>query len=176
MKILSTRFKDLKIIQGNTFNDNRCFLREIYRNTFFKKKKLMFWSLSGSKKNVVRGMHLQKKFAQDKLITVLKGAIFDVAVDLRRSSKTYGKYFSIRLSAKNSKSLFIPAGFAHGFCNLGKENLVFYGCSNYWSQKNEVGILWNDADLKIKWPVKKPLVSKKDQNNLSLLEYIKMYK
>ena len=175
MKILSTSFKDLKIIQGNTFNDNRGFFREIYRNTFFKKKKLIFWSLSKSKKNVVRGMHLQKKFAQDKFITVIKGEIYDVVVDLRPSSKTYGKYFSIRLSAKNSKSIFIPAGFAHGFCNLGKENLVFYGCSNYWSQKNEVGILWSDADLKIKWPVKKPIVSSKDKKNISLSKFRCLY-
>ena len=89
-------------------------------------------------------------------------------MDLRKNSKTYGKHFTIILSDKNSKSLLIPAGFAHGFCGLEKENIVFYGCTNYRSKKNELGILWNDKDLKIIWPVKKPIISKKDKGNKKL--------
>ena len=120
---------------------------------------------------MIRGFHLQKKLQQDKLISVIKGKIFDVAVDLRKQSKTYGKYYSITLSEKNSTSLFIPAGFAHGFCGLENDNLVFYGCTNYRSKKNEVGILWNDKTLKIKWPTTKPILSKKDKNNITFEKF-----
>ena len=175
MKILSTKFKDLKIINGVTFADKRGFFREIYRNTFFKKKKFIFWFCSMSKKNVIRGLHLQTKFKQDKFLAVIKGEIFDVALDLRKNSKTYGKYFSIYLSEKNSKSVFLPAGFAHGFCGLGKENLIFYGCTNYRSEKHEVGLLWNDPAIKIKWPVKKPIVSSKDKKNVTLSNFQNLY-
>ena len=130
--------------------------------------------MSKSKKNVLRGLHLQTKLQQDKFISVVKGEIFDIVVDLRKNSRTYGKKYSTILSAKNSTSVFIPAGFAHGFCGLENENLVFYGCTNYRSKKNEVGILWNDKNLKIKWPTKKPLVSKKDKKNLSFKEFCKL--
>ena len=176
MKVLNTRFKDLKVIQGITFKDNRGFFREIYRNTFLKKKKFIFWSLSKSKKGVVRGLHLQTKFKQAKFLSVVKGEIYDVALDLRKGSKTYGRYFSIHLSEKNSKSVFLPAGFAHGFCGLGKENLVFYGCTNYRSIKHEVGILWNDPAIRIKWPLKKSIVSSKDKKNITLNKFQNLYR
>ena len=116
-------------------------------------------------------MHLQVKHQQGKLVSVVKGKIFDVALDLRRNSKTFGKYFTIILSNKNSTSIFIPEGFAHGFCSLEKENLVFYGCTNYRSKNNEVGILWNDNDLKIKWPINKPILSDKDKNGISITDF-----
>ena len=165
MKIVNTKFKDLKIIEGLSHYDNRGFFRETFKNKFFKRKNFIFWCMSKSKKNVIRGLHLQKKIHQDKFISVVKGKIFDVALDLRKKSKTFGKHFSTILSDKNSKSLFIPAGFAHGFCCLGNENIVFYGCTNYRSKKNEIGILWNDSTLKIKWPVKNPIISYKDKKN-----------
>ena len=98
---------------------------------------------------------------QAKFVTVLKGKILDVVVDLRIKSKTFGKHFKIELSEKNSKSLLIPKGFAHGFLGLEKENIVLYSNDNYRSQKNEVGILWNDKKLKINWPKKKLIISKK---------------
>ena len=88
-------------------------------------------------------------------------------VDLRKNSKTFGKYCSNVLSDKNSTSLFIPAGFAHGFCSLKKENIILYGITNYQSKKNEIGILWNDKKLKIKWPIKNPILSKKDRKNIT---------
>ena len=125
------------------------------------------------KKNVLRGLHLQTKFAQGKYLSVLKGEIFDVAVDLRNNSKNFGKYFSIKLSDKNGISVFIPPGFAHGFIGLKKENIICYHCTNYRSKKNEVGILWNDKDINIKWPVKKPILSKKDSKNISFKDYLK---
>ena len=175
MKIINTKFYGLKIIKGVNHYDNRGYFRETYKNIFFKNEKLIFWCMSKSKKNVVRGLHLQKKNQQAKFISVIKGRIFDVALDLRKKSKTYGKQYSIILSDKNSTSIFIPTGFAHGFCGLESDNLVFYGCSNYRSKKDEIGILWNDKALKIKWPVKKSIVSKKDKNNLTFKNFNNLY-
>ena len=171
MKIFNTKFSGLKIIRGINYSDKRGYFREIFRNNFFKNKKLIFCCISQSKKNVIRGFHLQKKFKQDKLVSVIKGKILDVAVDLRKKSKTYGKHYSITLSEKNSTSLFIPAGFAHGFCGMDNDNLIFYGLTNYRSKKNEVGILWNDKTLKIKWPTTKPILSKRDKNNITFEKF-----
>ena len=106
---------------------------------------------------------------------MIKGKIFDVALDLRKKSKTYGKQYSIILSDKNSTSIFIPTGFAHGFCGLESDNLVFYGFTNYRSNKDEIGILWNDKTLKIKWPIKKPIISSKDKNNITFEKYKNLY-
>ena len=128
------------------------------------------------KKNVIRGLHLQTKYSQEKYVSVLKGAILDVVVDLRKESRTYGKHYKIILSDENAKSIFIPAGFAHGFLALKKENIIYYTCTNYRSAKHEVGILWNDKDLKIKWPIKKPIVSKKDKKNMKFIELKKSTK
>ena len=132
--------------------------------------------MSKSKKNVIRGLHLQKEFKQDKFVSVVKGKIFDVVVDLRKKAKTYGKKYSIILSEKNYTSLFIPAGFAHGFCTMAKENLVFYGCTNYRSKDDEIGILWNDSELKIKWPIKNPIISQKDRKLRTFYDFKKFYK
>ena len=128
--------------------------------------------MSKSKKNVLRGMHLQTKNQQEKFITVVKGKILDVVVDLRIKSKTFGKHFKILLSEKNCKSILIPKGFAHGFLALDKENIIVYGNSNYRSKKSELGIIWNDKDLNIKWPKKKFIISKKDKKNISLKKFI----
>ena len=175
MKIKSTKFKDLKIISSPVYYDKRGFFRETFKNNFFLKKKFIFTCVSSSKKNVIRGLHLQKKFAQGKYLSVLKGEIFDVVVDLRKNSRNFGKYFSIRLSDKNGLSIFIPEGFAHGFVGMKKENLISYHCTNYRSKKNEVGILWNDKDINIKWPIKKPIISSKDRKNISLKEFLNKY-
>ena len=171
MKISNAKFSGLKIIKGITHYDKRGYVREILNNNFFKDKNFIFWIISKSKKNVIRGLHLHKKDQQEKFVSVVKGKIFDVVVDLRKKSKTYRKHFSIILSEKNSTSLFIPTGFAHGFCGLENDNLVFYGCTNYRSKKNEMGILWNDKTLKIKWPTTKPSLSKKDKNNITFEKF-----
>ena len=107
-------------------------------------------------------MHIQTKNAQGKFVSVLKGSILDVAIDLRKSSKTFGKYFKIELSDKNGKSVFIPAGFAHGFLALKSENIVHYYNTKYRSAKDEVGINWNDKTLNIKWPLKLGDISERD--------------
>lgn len=137
---------------------------------------MIFGCLSKSKKNVLRGLHLQTKYSQTKLITVLKGKILDVVVDLRKNSETFGKNISIILSANNPKSVIIPKGCAHGFLGLDKENIIYYLCDNYRSKQNEVGINWNDKDLNIQWPIKKPKISKKDKNNLSFELYKRKFK
>ena len=170
MKVIKTKFKDLIIIQKKYFKDSRGYFLELYKNKIIKKN-FPFTCISLSKKNVIRGLHLQTKNAQGKYISVLKGRVLDVVVDLRKNSKTFGEHFKIILSEKNSKSLFIPEGFAHGFCGLEKENYLLYSCTNYRNKNAEVGIKWNDKDLKIKWPVMKPVVSAKDKRNLSLKEF-----
>tara|TARA_Y200000002_G_C22605371_1_gene631348 strand:+ start:400 stop:930 length:531 start_codon:yes stop_codon:yes gene_type:complete len=174
MKKYKTKFKGLFVIKSKVFFDDRGFFRETFRKKNLNKN-LIFGCSSKSKKYVLRGLHLQNKNAQGKFISVIKGEIFDVAVDLRKNSSTFGKYFTIKLSERNGKSIFIPAGFAHGFVGLKKENIVYYFCTNYRSASHELGISWNDKDLKIKWPVKKPLVSKKDKKNISFKDYLKKF-
>ncbi len=170
MKKIKTNLEGLFIIKSKIFYDNRGFLREAFKKKIIKKN-LIFAIVSKSKKNVLRGLHLQKKNQQDKCILVLKGKIIDVAVDMRKKSKTYGKHYKIILSDKNGKSLFIPKGFAHGFLGLEKENIVLYGCSNYRNKESEVTIDWNDKNLKIKWPVSKPILSKKDRKGMKFSKF-----
>ena len=174
MKI-KTKFKDLFLIQQNRFLDNRGYFKELIQE-YKLNLKFPFIVMSFSKKNVIRGLHIQTKNSQGKLLSVIKGKIFDVALDLRKNSKTYGKYFSCILSEKNSKSIYIPPGFAHGFCGLDKENYVIYSCTKYRNSRTEVGIKFDDPFLKIKWPVKKPIVSIKDRKNISFTEYEKKNK
>ena len=103
---------------------------------------------------------------------MLRGKIFDVALDCRKNSKTFGKHFSIILSENVNTSLYIPEGFAHGFCSLSNNTVMHYKCTNYRDKKSEMGILWSDKQLKINWPIKKPLLSKKDKNNISFKDFI----
>ena len=137
------------------------------------KKKFKFQIISKSKKNVLRGLHFQFKKPQGKYISVIKGEIFDVAVDIRKNSPTYQKVFTVRLSEKNSKSVYIPPGFAHGFLTLSKENIICYSCTEYRSIGNEYGLKYNDPTLKVKWPKNKVVISKKDKFAKTLLELIK---
>tara|TARA_B100001996_G_C18306166_1_gene456691 strand:- start:46 stop:567 length:522 start_codon:yes stop_codon:yes gene_type:complete len=164
MKFKKTRFKDLLVFNDNDYKDKRGFFRVMYEKREIKKE-LPFLCFSYSKKNVLRGLHTQTKNPQGKFVSVIKGKIFDVAVDLRKNSPTYGKHFSIILSDKNCKSIYIPPNFAHGFLALDKENYVLYSNTKYRSKKHEFGIKWNDKDLKIKWPTKKPILSQKDKKN-----------
>ena len=170
MRIVKTKFKGLFIIKRSTYFDNRGFLRELFEQKKFSKK-FVFDYFSVSKKNVIRGLHLQLKKPQTKIISVISGKIFDVVVDCRKTSKTFGKHFSIYLSANDNTSVYIPEGFAHGFCGLDKENYVVYNCTRYRNSKSEIGIIYNDKDLKIKWPIKKPILSVKDGNGIALSDY-----
>jgi|TARA_B110000444_G_C18584739_1_gene475633 dTDP-4-dehydrorhamnose 3,5-epimerase len=176
MKIKKTKFKDLKIIKGKIFYDDRGFFKEIYQKKILKKHNPIFWCMSKSKKNVFRGLHLQKNKMQEKFVTVIKGKILDIVVDLRHNSKTFGKHFKIILSDKNAKSILIPAGFAHGFMGLEIENIILYSNNKYRSQKDEMGLLWSDKNLKINLPKKKLIISKKDKANMELAEFLKKLK
>ena len=117
-------------------------------------------------------MHFQSINPQGKFLSVIKGKIFDVAVDLRKNSKTYLKHFSCEISDRNNLSIYIPPGFAHGFYCYDKENIILYGCTKYRHKNSEKGLIWNDKNLNIKWPRKKPIISKKDKLNITLKEYL----
>ena len=171
MKIIKTKFKGLLIIKRPTYVDNRGFLRELFEQKKFKKK-FVFDYFSLSKKNVIRGLHFQYKDPQTKIISVISGKIFDVVLDCRKNSKTFGRYFTIKISSKDNVSLYIPEGFAHGFCSLADNTILHYKNSDYRNKNHDVGILWNDKDLDIKWPIKKPLISSKDKKNLSFNEFL----
>ena len=173
MKLIKTRIQGPLKIKSNIYQDKRGYLRETFRNNLIKNKKFPFDVMSFSKKNVLRGLHIQTKKKQAKIITVTHGKIFDVAIDLRKNSRTFGKYFTTIISENNSKSIFIPPGFAHGFCALDKENYIVYFCSNYRHAKSELGIKYNDKELNIKWPIKKPILSKKDTKNMSFSDFKK---
>ena len=173
MKILNTKFNGLKIIEGIKHHDSRGYFREIFLKKLFKKKKFIFWCMSKSKKNVFRGMHIQTKKTQTIIVSVVRGKTLDIVVDCRLKSKNFGKHFKIILSEKNCKALLIPAGFAHGFLTIDKENIVFYGTDNYRSANNEVTISWKDPSVNIKLPSKKQIISKKDKSGVSLKEFLK---
>ena len=171
----SKKIKDVIFFRNTSFKDSRGYFKELLKEKHFKKK-FPFLVMSFSKKNVIRGLHLQTKNSQGKFVSVIKGKIFDVVVDLRKNSKTFGMHISTIISEKNSKSIFIPPGFAHGFCTLSNENYVVYSCTKYREKKYEIGIKYDDKDLKIIWPIKKPIISKKDKNNLSFKEFKKRIK
>ena len=172
MKIKKTKINGIYIIKGEKHQDNRGYLRELVVEKKIKKK-FKFQITSVSKKNVLRGLHFQVKKPQGKLISVIKGEIFDVAVDLRKNSKTFRKYFSIKLSDQNCTSIYIPPGFAHGFLTLKKENIVCYSCTEYRSPKNERSLFYNDEELRINWPINNPILSKKDKSANKLNNYFK---
>ena len=171
--IIKTKFKNLFVVNGKRFIDKRGYFRELLIEKKVKNK-FPFIVTSFSKKNVLRGLHIQLKNSQGKYISVLKGSIFDVAVDLRKKSKTYGKHFSCVLSEKNAKSIYIPPGFLHAFLTLDKENIVVYGCTKYRNKVSEIGVIWNDNDLNVNWPTKNPLISNKDKKNISFKDFIKL--
>ena len=173
MKLIKTRINGPKILKTEIFKDNRGFLKETFRKNILNNKEFPFDVMSYSKKNVLRGLHVQTKNPQAKIITVTHGKIFDVAVDVRKYSKSFGKYVAITISDKDNYSFYIPEGFAHGFLCLSKECTVNYKCSNYREPKHEKTLTWNDKNVKIKWPIKKPILSYKDKNlGLHLNEFL----
>ena len=174
MKLINTKIAGLKILKTKIYRDNRGHFKELFKKNLFKNLNFKFDCMSASKKNVLRGLHIQLKNPQAKLITVMYGKIFDVVLDLRKNSKTFGKYFSIIMSDKSDFSFFIPRGFAHGFLCLSNKCIVSYKASNYQNKRSERTISWFDKDLKIKWPIKNPITSKKDRKGLSFEEIKKL--
>jgi len=174
MKLINTKINGLKILKTKIYKDKRGYFKEVFKKNLFKNSNFKFDCMSASKKNVLRGLHIQLKYSQAKLITVVHGKIFDVAVDLRKNSKTFGKYFSIIMAEKSNFSFFIPQNFAHGFLCLSDKCIVSYKASNYQNKKSEKTISWFDNNLKIKWPIKNPITSKKDRKGLSFEEIKKL--
>ena len=174
MKVINTKFKDLLIVSHKIINDSRGYFKESFKKNLLEEKlnyQINFCQENNvcSNQNVLRGLHFQKKpFEQSKFISVLNGEILDIAVDIRRDSDTYGKYFSYILSSSNHESLFIPKGFAHGYLTISDKALINYKVDNYYAPDSECGILYNDEYLNIDWKIEhsKLLVSKKDKNQV----------
>ena len=171
MKLIKTNFDHLIIIKHELFNDERGSFKEIFKKDELEiilGYKIDFCQENSviSSKNVLRGLHFQKKpFAQSKLISISIGEIFDVAVDLRKNSKTYGQYFSKVLSAEKNESIFIPAGFAHGYLTLSNNAIINYKVDNYYNKNMECGIAFDDEHLNIDWGlnINKMVISEKDK-------------
>ncbi|MCY7007847.1 dTDP-4-dehydrorhamnose 3,5-epimerase [Fusobacterium simiae] len=185
-KKIETSIKDLIIIEPQIFEDTRGFFLESYNYNDFKELGVenIFVQDNHSKslRGVLRGLHFQKgKHSQAKLVRVLKGAVLDIAIDLRENSETFGKYFAVELNEKNKKMFFIPKGFAHGFLTLEDNTEFFYKCDNFYNPQSEAGIIWDDSDLNIDWNFEKYnideselIISEKDKKNISFKEYKKI--
>lgn len=161
---------DILIISPEIYKDERGLFLELYKYSDFTSFGIDEYfvqdNYSRSVYGVLRGLHYQKNpYAQGKLVRCLKGKIYDVAVDIRKNSNTYGKWFGIELSEDNNITLYIPIGFAHGFVVLSESADVLYKCTEEYSPENDRGIIWNDPDLNIKWPIKNPIISAKDMKN-----------
>ena len=168
MKLIKTKIPGPLLIKSNIYKDSRGYLRETFRNNLLNGIKFPFDVMSFSKKNVLRGLHIQTSKLQAKIITVTHGKIYDVAVDLRKKSKTFGKYVGFIISDKSDFSFYIPEGFAHGFICLSDRCTVNYKNSKYRDLHSEKTLNWNDKKIKIKWPIKNPILSKKDKLGLDL--------
>lgn len=167
MKISETKLAGVKLIEPDIFGDERGFFLEIWNKKRYEslgiQEQFVQDNLSLSKQGVLRGLHFQYPCGQGKLVTVLWGEVFDVAVDIRVGSPSFCQWVGVKLSAKNKAQLFIPAGFAHGFCVLSEYALFAYKCSEFYNPTTEGGICWNDPQIAIAWPIKEPLLSEKDK-------------
>ena len=177
MQIEKNHIEGLLVIKPDVFEDQRGYFFESYNEEKFRRLgidvKFVQDNESKSGKGVLRGLHFQvPPYEQGKLVRVVKGAVLDVAVDLRRSSPTYGQWASIQLSEKNKWMYWIPAGFAHGFLTLEEETVFFYKCTQVYNKESERGIFWNDPDLGIKWGTDQPLVSEKDKSAGRFREFV----
>ena len=177
MKIIETDIPDLKIIEPRVFSDDRGYFLETWNAQNFNQAGLN-WSFvqdnqSKSHRNVLRGMHYQIQAPQAKLVRVVTGAIYDVAVDLRRGSPTFGRWAGAELSETNHRMMLIPTGFAHGFLALTDGTQLVYKCTDFYASQHERTIMWNDPDLAIAWPLaagEQPIVSSKDAMGRGLKE------
>ncbi len=166
MKVKETEIEGVLIVEPAVFEDKRGTFMETYHRQRYDQQGInvdfVQDNMSYSKKGILRGLHYQYPSEQAKLVYVLKGEVFDVAVDIRQESPAFGKVASVILTEQNNRQFFIPKGFAHGFCVLSATAVVSYKCSDFFNPKDEGGILWSDPDLKINWPIKAPLLSEKD--------------
>jgi len=168
MQIQKLNIEGLLVVRPHVFNDERGYFFESYHRDKMKDQGLDMQfvqdNLSQSTKHVLRGLHFQRPpFAQAKLVQVIKGAVMDVVVDIRKGSPTYGQHFSIELNENNKLSFFIPEGFAHGFVTLEDETIFSYKCSKFYQPDSEGAIRWNDQNLNIDWKIENPIISDKDR-------------
>jgi dTDP-4-dehydrorhamnose 3,5-epimerase len=166
MIVKEATIKGLVLIEPDCYGDRRGFFMETWHRERYKElgieTEFVQDNLSLSARGVLRGLHFQNPFGQDKLVYVLEGEVFDVAVDIRQGSPTFGQWEGFYLSADNKRQMLVPKGFAHGFCVMSDRALFAYKCSDYYAPEAEKGILWNDPQIGIKWPVEEPLLSEKD--------------
>ncbi len=167
MEIIETNLKGLLVIKPKVFEDERGYFFESYNYQLFKQAGLDFNFVqdnqSLSQTGVLRGLHFQNNpNAQGKLVRVISGSVFDVAVDIRKKSPTYGQWFGLELTEQNKWMMYIPEGFAHGFATLQDFTVFSYKCTNFYNKASEDCIFWNDSDLAINWPIEKPILSDKD--------------
>ena len=175
MKVIDTKIPDVKIIEPAVFGDERGFFMETWQQKKFeelvtgKPTQFVQDNHSKSKKGILRGLHYQTENTQGKLVRVVSGEVFDVAVDIRKDSSTFGQWVGVYLSAENKRQLWVPEGFAHGFYVTSDEAEFVYKCTDYYNPNAEHTILWNDSKLDIKWPITtKPLLSDKDTRGLKI--------
>lgn len=168
MKVLKASLPGVLIIQPQVFQDERGFFMETYHQKRYEQNALdcMFVqdNLSHSILGTLRGLHYQLKHPQSKLVQVIKGAIFDVAVDIRQGSPSFGKWTGVHISDENRRQIFVPKGFAYGFCVLSETADVIYKCTDFYAPDDEGGIVWSDPDIGIVWPISDPLLSEKDSH------------
>ncbi|TQO58527.1 dTDP-4-dehydrorhamnose 3,5-epimerase [Paraclostridium bifermentans] len=176
-KFIETKIKDLYIIEPKVFGDNRGYFMESYNRKDFVEAGLDMTFVqdneSKSKKGVLRGMHFQTKHTQGKLVRVTEGVVYDVAVDLRKGSPTFGQWEGILLTSENKKQFYVPEGFAHGFLVVSDEAVFNYKCTDYYAPEFDSGLLWNDPEVGIEWPldgIKEILLSEKDKVQKTLKE------
>lgn len=176
MRVEQFEIPDLKLIHPNVFEDPRGYFFESYNHSRFIDAGIndhfVQDNQSLSQAGVLRGLHFQTgDFAQSKLVRVIKGAVLDVAVDIRAGSPTYGKHLAVELNEQNKSMLYVPIGFAHGFLTLTDDTIFSYKCGNVYNKASEMGIMWNDPDLNIDWKIENPLLSEKDQVNLNFKDF-----
>jgi len=179
LKLVETKLKDVFIIEPAVHGDHRGYFMESYNKNKFEALGLQFdliqdnHSLS-TEVGILRGIHFQKSpKAQTKIVRVLTGAIYDVVVDLRHESETFGQWIGVELSEENKRQLVVPKGFGHGFCTIAPNTQVLYKVDEYYSPEHDSGIIWNDPDLGIDWPTAEPILSEKDRNQPSFRDYVK---
>ncbi|AEG10744.1 dTDP-4-dehydrorhamnose 3,5-epimerase [Shewanella baltica BA175] len=174
MNVIKTKIKDLLIIEPKVFGDDRGFFYETFQKERYKAAGIIDDFVqdnrSRSTKGVLRGLHFQKTKPQGKLVTVTEGEVFDVAVDLRPNSETFGQYEAIILTGANKLQFYVPPGFGHGFCVLSDIADFQYKCTDYYDPADESGLLWSDAELNIQWPIDAPLLSEKDAQLPTLMD------
>lgn len=167
MKVTETALPGVLLVEPRVFGDARGFFLETFSAERYEEAGIrgpfVQDNMSRSAKGIVRGLHLQSPNAQGKLVWVVQGAVLDVALDVRVGSPTFGQWVAEELSEDNKRQLWIPPGFAHGFCVTSESAVFVYKCTEYYAPKDEVGVLWNDPDLGIPWPVVEPVVSPKDR-------------